>query len=220
MFYRFLVQRFTLMTFVGLVFLPGCRGWESSQPPVHLNWNMDTQEKLKPYRHSDFFSDGRAMQTPPEGSVPRTLKGNAQQDSVFLGNDSIFIKGQSSAGAFVNSYPKQVQVNEATMLRGQERYNIYCAPCHSKAGDGKGTVARRLKVKPPSFVDPARKLWKKPVGHFYDAITNGVNAPNMPSYADQIPVEDRWAIVLYLRALMKSQKSDVSFTAPSALQGG
>lgn len=194
--------------------LTGCRGWTSDQPPVHLNPNMDTQEKYKPYRASDFFADGRAMRDPPAGTVARTVSGAEARDQDFLRQDDTFYQGTQN-GATLAGLPSRLQVSGEMLQRGQQRYDIYCAPCHARHGNGLGTVAGRLAIKPPNFHDD--NLRGKSVSHFYRIITHGKPLPedradptiklNMPSYAAQISVEDRWAIALYVRALQQSQYS-------------
>ena len=174
------------------LFATGCRGWTSESPPVHLNPNMDTQEKLKAYRASDFFEDGRAMRPIPEGTVAR---GHLNEDAHLHQG---LVGGQPAT-----ALPAGVTADEATLRRGQERYDIYCAPCHDRAGDGQGTVASRLGVKPPTFHEPRVK--DMPLGKLYQAITLGVNPPNMPSYAVQIDPADRWAIAAYVRVLQKAR---------------
>jgi mono/diheme cytochrome c family protein len=178
----------------------GCRGWTSESPPVHLNPNMDTQEKLKPYRDSDFFADGRAMRPIPEGTVARGSR--HVRDGFADHQDDHFTLG-TVGGAPATALPSSLAVDERTIQRGHERYDIYCAPCHDRTGTGQGTVAARLAIKPPSFHDDRIKTM--PIGKIYQAITLGVNPPNMPSYATQIPVDDRWAIAVYLRALQKAK---------------
>lgn len=203
-----------------LAAVSGCRGWTSEQPPVHLNPNMDTQDKYKPYRNSDFFADGRAMRTPPEGTVARTIAGNEARDADYLRTDESFYFGTSGGelaqgGQLLQGIPATLEVNAALLARGQERYNVYCAPCHAQHGNGKGTVASRLRIKPPNFHE---QTWQnQSVSHFFRVITHGKPLPedrsdpsialNMPSYAAQISVKDRWAIALYVRALQQSQYS-------------
>ena len=104
-----------------LVLFSGCRGWESQEPPVHLNQNMDTQPKLKPYRNNDFFADGRAMRTPPEGTIAQGK----------LKADDHFYRGKAN-GELVDAFPATLPLTEGLVNRGQERYNIYCTPCHGK----------------------------------------------------------------------------------------
>lgn len=191
-----------------LTLVGGCRGWTSADPPVHLNPNMDSQPKLKPYRHSEFFSDGRAMQTPPEGTVPRTVAGNGERDADFQHLDDHMYTGVVD-GQVVNTPPPGLVIDEKLLQRGRERYDIFCAPCHARHGDGTGLVSARLNIKPPTLHDDIR--YKKPLGHFYRVITHGKPLPeegstvsNMWSYAAQIPVKDRWAIALYIRALQRT----------------
>lgn len=197
---------------VGLPALAGCRGWASEAPPVHLNPNMDTQHKYRPYRASAFFEDGRAMRMPIEGTVPRTLSGTEPRDADYVGADEHMYTGKTG-GKDALGFPAGFVVDETTLKRGKERYDIYCAPCHAKDGSGKGTVATRLPVPPPSFHQ--ERIHNLPLGNIFQTITHGKNPPNMPSYAHQIEVKDRWAIISYLRALMRTQKADLGLL-PSA----
>jgi len=174
----------------------GCRGWQSDSPPVHLNWNMDTQEKGKAYRKSDFFPDGRMMRTPPAGTVAQGYLHDDDHRSLGL------IDGKAAT-----SLP-DIGDAQVAVKRGQERFNIYCAPCHGGAGDGNGTINSRLMVKAPSFHDA--RLKEMPVGQIYQAILNGVNGGNMPPYRHQIQEDDRWNVTLYVRALQKSKDPSVT----------
>ncbi len=172
----------------------GCRGGESEKPPVHLNPNMDTQEKGKAYRRdtSGLFGDGRTMRPPVEGTV---AVGQLTEDDTLH-------EGVDGDGGISSKFPASVAFSDdAVKSHGKQRYDIYCAVCHGVAGDGKGPVALRggLMVAPPSLQDA--RLKSMCVGKIYSAIKHGVNNGNMPSYAAQIPVEDRWAIIAYVRAL-------------------
>lgn len=173
---------------MALLALSACRGQPSEQPPVHLNPNMDTQEKYKPQSLSRFFEDKRTMRMPVEGSVAR---GNLKEDNAYF-------RGKEG-DAFINYIP--TEVNAQFMARGQERYNIYCSPCHDQTGAGKGIVATRGLVPPPSYHDD--RIRNMPEGELYNVITNGVRT--MPAYRHQIPEADRWAIVGYIRALQRAQ---------------
>jgi mono/diheme cytochrome c family protein len=190
--------------------LMGCRGQESELPPVHLNHNMDTQEKGKAYRAdtTGLFTDGRVMRPPVEGTL-------AQGQLV---TDVHFDDGLDENGDPVKKFPESVKVNgeltDAFRARGEQRYNIYCQPCHGLQLDGKGTVAAngadgkpRLQVAPPSLHDA--RLKTMPIGQMYKAIKYGVNEGNMGSYAAQIPVQDRWAIIAYVRQQQKAKDSTV-----------
>lgn len=174
-----------------LLFLVGCRGSESDLPPVHINPNMDFQEKFEPQEANPLFEDGRAMRPPVPGTVARG----------FLRANTPFYTGLDSAGTPVTTLP--VALTLPLVNRGRERYNIYCSPCHGRAGDGQGIVIARGFVPAPSYFD--QRLLDAPDGHYFDVITNGYNT--MPGYAQQVPVQDRWAIVAYIRALQFSQNA-------------
>lgn len=170
--------------------LGGCtRNRPSDKPPIHLNPNMDDQERYETQGSSEFFADGSAMRTPVEGTVPRG----------WMRNNIEFITAHDPSGELVKTNP--LPVNMKLLLRGQKRYNIYCAPCHSELGDGRGILVKRGYIPPPPFDDP--RLLDLPDGHFFEVMTNGIR--NMPSYKSQIPAEDRWAIVAYLRVLQRTK---------------
>ncbi len=175
-----------------LLLVSGCgRNRPSDRTPIHPNPNMDNQEKYRPQSSSEFFDDGAAMRVPVAGTVPRG----------YLRNDNVFYHGLDADSQFVKVAP--VEITAPLLARGQERYDIYCTPCHSRVGDGKGIVVNRGYPPPPTFHDP--RLRELPDGQIFDVITNGIR--NMPSYRHQITPEDRWAIVVYLRALQKSQNA-------------
>ena len=184
-----------LLSFVVLSTLLACRGGESDKPPVHIIPNMDTQEKGRAYRRdtSGLFADGRVMRAPVEGTV---AIGHLDED------DTLFEGFGADGKTPTQKFPASVAFDDdAVKAHGKLRYDIYCMPCHGVLGDGKGAVALKggLMVAPPSFHDP--RLKGLLVGKIYSAIKNGVNNGNMPSYAAQIPVEDRWAIIAYVRQL-------------------
>ncbi len=174
---------------VGLL-LAGCRGTISNQPPVHINPNMDMQPRFEAQEANAFFEDGRAMRPPVPGTVARG----------FLREDTRFYEGREADGSYVATNP--VPVTREVMLRGRARFNVYCAPCHGLAGDGQGPVATGGYgiIQVSYHNDRLRSIED---GYLFDVITNGIRS--MPSYAAQIPVADRWAIIAYLRALQRSQ---------------
>ncbi|MFT3839469.1 MAG: c-type cytochrome [Myxococcaceae bacterium] len=217
-----------------VVTVAGCRGGESDQPPVHLIRNMFTQEKGKPYRQdtTGMWADGRVMRTPVDGTV---AVGELREDQLYYegvamptdadgGTISVLPDGGVPALEPSKLFPAQLKVDgkvpDSMRERGQNRYNIYCAPCHGVDGDGKGTVAvrpdgttsRGLLVPPPAM--NSERVKTLVAGKIYAAIANGVNNDNMPSYAAQIPVADRWAIVSYVRKL--SGVGDEGGEAPKA----
>lgn len=170
---------------------------KSEKPPFHVVPDMDFQKKYKAQRSNTFFADGRAMRLPVDGTIP--VGG--------LRTDTHFYEGKVE-GTWALTLPEQVEVNEETMARGAERFGIYCTPCHGLSGDGDGMVHRRAFalqegtwVKPTNVSEEA--VQKKPAGELFDVISNGIR--NMPPYAKQIEPADRWAIVLYMRALQRSQ---------------
>jgi mono/diheme cytochrome c family protein len=153
--------------------------------------DMQVQPKQNPLSRSDFFADQRSERPPVEGAVARGQ----------LHEDSYFYTGRigSDAGNYM-PFP----VTKEVLERGRERYNIYCAPCHSRTGDGNGFIpSRGFPRKPPSY--HIERLQKAPVGYFYDVMTNGFGI--MPDYASQISALDRWKIVAYIRALQLSQNA-------------
>ena len=149
---------------------------------------MHDQPKYIPLRESTFFGDARSARPLVAGTVAR---GQLHEDALLYTGKS----GGKDADVFPFS------VDATVMARGQERFNIYCSPCHGRTGQGDGMVVRRGYRHPPTFHQD--RLRDAPVGHFFDVITNGFGA--MPDYAAQIRVEDRWAIIAYVRALQLSE---------------
>jgi mono/diheme cytochrome c family protein len=179
-----------ILGLVVLVILVGCRN------------DMHDQPRFKPLAESDFYPDLRSSRTPVDGTVARGQ----------LNEDTYFYTGK--VGANPGDYmPAEVPVNEETLLRGRERFNIYCAPCHSRVGDGNGMIPQRGYRHPPSYHQD--RLRKAPLGYFFDVMTNGFGA--MPDYASQIPPRDRWCIVAYIRALQLSQNASVSEAAGNGI---
>ena len=153
--------------------------------------DMHVQPKQNPLSRSDFFTDQRSERPPVEGTVGR---GQLRDDTYFYTG-----KIGNNPGDYM-----PLKVTKEVLKRGRERYNIFCAPCHSRVGDGNGFIpSRGFARKPPSYHIP--RLQKAPLGYFYDVITNGFGI--MPDYASQIPPQDRWNIVAYVRALQLSQNA-------------
>jgi mono/diheme cytochrome c family protein len=125
-----------------------------------------------------------------------------------LNDDDHFYRGKTEKGAFARTFPAQVKIDEVTMARGKERFGIYCTPCHAENGQGGGMVhVRAASLNEGSWVPPSnlteQRLVYEPVGQLFNTITNGIR--NMPAYGRTIKPADRWAIILYLRALQRSQ---------------
>lgn len=179
----------------------GCRGYSSPNPPIHLNPNMDTQEKGKAYRQSDFFDDGQYMRMPIEGTIARGQ----------LKDDEHFYFG-TVAGMPAQSFPSGLVMDEAFIKRGQQLFNRVCAACHGGMGDGDGLVGRRLLVKPKSL--HGEIMYGHPPGYYFGVITNGRGT--MQSLKHMLDEKKRWQIVAYIHALQMSQDMDGAWIERSA----
>lgn len=156
--------------------------------------DMHNQPKYKPFAATDFFGDGRSERPAIEDTVARGQ----------LHLDDARYTGKLN-GKDIDFFP--IQITQADLQRGRERFNIYCSPCHGRLGNGHGMVVARGLRQPPDYTDP--RLVNAPVGHFFDVMTNGYGA--MYSYASRVAVDDRWRIAAYIRVLQTSQN------APAAL---
>jgi mono/diheme cytochrome c family protein len=156
--------------------------------------DMQDQPKYRPQRPSDFFADGRSERQPLEGTIARGA----------LDEDTAFYDGKDAAGKDVEVFP--IAVDKTVILRGQQRYDVYCSPCHGRIGNGLGMIVRRGFKQPPSY--HIERLRTAPPGHFYDVISNGYGA--MLNYASQVQPRDRWAIVAYIRALQYSENANIN----------
>jgi mono/diheme cytochrome c family protein len=166
--------------------------------------NMYRQPRYDPGDPSPLFGDGKAARPPPPGSIAMAMGDLAATSSGRHGQQEIAAREDASAAR------ASPPVTARLLARGQERYGIYCLPCHSPAGDGDGPVARRGFPNPPSFHE--QRLREAPDRHFFDVITHGHGV--MYSYADRVTPEDRWAIVAYIRALQLSQHALVAQLPP------
>jgi len=192
-----------LAALLGGIVLSGCRGTTSSEPPVHLNLNMDFQKKFEAQEVNRFFADGRAMRPPVPGTVARGM----------LREDTRFYQGRDDAGNYVTDLP--VALTRDLLLRGRERYNIYCAVCHGRGGDGQGIIMTGNYGFTPAPTYHDDRLRNVEDGYLYDVIANGIR--NMPAYGQQISVADRWAITAYIRALQRTQNAAEGDLPPSIL---
>jgi mono/diheme cytochrome c family protein len=173
------------------VLLAGCRGRQSEAPPIHPHLAMDYQEKFQAQTYNPLFEDKASMRTPPSGTVAR---------GQLRANSALF-EGRTENGEYVERIP--VAVTRPVLERGQKQYNVYCAPCHGESGNGNGIIMQGDYGYTPASSYHVDRLRQVADGYLYDVIANGVR--NMPAYAQQIPVRDRWAIVAYIRALQRSQ---------------
>ena len=149
--------------------------------------DMHDQPKYIPLRESAFFGDARSARAPVPGTVARGQ----------LRDDALLHTGKRN-GADTDVFP--FPVTDRVMQRGQDRFNVFCAPCHGRTGEGDGMIVQRGYRRPPTYHQD--RLRAAPVGHLFDVMTNGFGA--MPDYAVQIDVEDRWAVAAYIRALQLS----------------
>jgi mono/diheme cytochrome c family protein len=202
-----------VLSLLPLAYIGVLRVTPSKEPRVSIVPDMDSQQKFKAQSYNPMFADGRGMRYYPVGTVAR---GEERQDGhLYQG----IVNGQ-----WATSFP--MPVSEALMARGQRQYNIYCTPCHGYSGYGDGMVAKRAEelalvptpgmswVPPKSLQDP--DTLARPAGHIFNTISRGIRS--MPSYSGQISVEDRWAIVFYVRALQRSQHSSLKEVPADQLQ--
>jgi hypothetical protein len=169
---------------------------------VACRQDMHDQPKYIPLRPSEFFTDGRSARPLPEGTVARG----------HLNDDVLFYTGKGADGKPADTFP--FPVTKDVILRGQQRFNVYCTPCHDRTGSGNGIIVRRGYRRPPTY--HSDRLRQVPNGYLFDVITNGFGA--MQDYAAQIQPRDRWAIVSYVRALQLSQQASIE-DVPAEIRG-
>lgn len=217
------VKTLTLALVIGslipLTLIARARVSTSSSPRIHIVHDMDHQEKFRPQEENELFADGRAMRLPVPGSIARGEL--MADDHMYRGT----VPGTDNQ-TWASSLPVGLVVDAEFLARGQERYAIFCSPCHGLAGHGDGPVHRRAvqltnQGKPGMAWQAPKNLHAKnaqtdkrdldfdsadsakPEGYVFHVISNGFN--NMAGYKAEIPVEDRWAIVAYIAALQRSQ---------------
>jgi mono/diheme cytochrome c family protein len=183
------------------VVLAGCAGQTSRMPPIEVWPDMDRQGKYKPQTESQYFSDKRSSRMPVAGTVARGL----------LKEDDVFTTG-INAGNYVGRNP--LKIDAETLKWGQARFNTYCSPCHDRTGQGQGTVAQRATWLPTNLhEDRVRGMAD---GEIFNVISHGRRS--MPPYRFQITERDRWAIVMYVRALQRTTGAGID-DVPQELRG-
>jgi mono/diheme cytochrome c family protein len=196
---------FSAFVVVLTVSILGFRGSTFTHPPMDVfpEWafpSMRQQPKFKPQSASVFFADGRADRAPPPNVVPASLP--------LRDDDSLYL-GKNVDGSWVRGFPGAITVDAKLLARGRERYAIYCSPCHGLVGDGNGVTRRYGMGATASYHDD--RLRQMAEGEIFNTITNGKQpANNMPSYADKLTPEDRWAVIAYVRALQRAQTGTVA----------
>ena len=201
---------------VAVIAIAGKRGSFSRRTPIEVFPDMDRQLKLRPQQPNGFFANGLSSQLPVEGTVARGKAIQTVNGPVLPFEDVPVNSGRITGTTnFVETNPLQVT---ATLLhRGQERYTVFCAPCHGAQGDGNG-VTKKLGMAVIGNLHDKRMV-EMADGEIFNVVTHG-KLPTllMPSYASQIPVEDRWAIIAYVRALQLSRLGAVD-DLPAELRG-
>ena len=196
----------TLVSFVPLALVAVERSTRVNRPRLQIIPDMDQQPKFRAQSANALFADGRAMRPPVPGTVPA---GGARADDRYY-------RGIDGAG-WQEGFP--VPLTPELVGRGRERFDIYCAPCHGLSGMGDGIVHQRaLRLQEGTWTPPTNLhdavVVERADGHIFNTITNGIR--NMPAYGPQITERDRWAIVAYVRALQRSQRTGLEDVPPEA----
>jgi mono/diheme cytochrome c family protein len=190
-----------LVCLIGVLTAFGCRGQKSTEPPIHLVPNMDVQEKYKAFGENPVFHDKRNMRPIPEGTIARG----------HLDADKAYFTGMVDSQFVSNQLPLTMELLE----RGRERYDIYCSVCHGLTGSGKGIIIQKGFTPAPSYHD--ERIINMSDGEIFNVITNGIRT--MQPVKTQVPVEDRWAVTAYIRALQRSQNGTIN-DVPEDKQAG
>ncbi len=189
-----------LLLAVIVLSLAGFRGGLSRRPPIEIFPDMDRQPKLRPQTANGFFDDGLSSRLPVTGTVPQTAPVKVGDREVYPYADDPFNTGRETGTTnFIATLP--VPVTAGLLARGQERYQVHCAPCHGAGGDGKGIVSKYQMVGMANFHD--KRLVLMADGEIFNTITYGKNL--MSPYGPNVDVADRWAIIAYLHALQRSR---------------
>ena len=207
--YFYLLFIVTCLTVIGVA---GFRGSKSRQPPLEIFPDMVRQNKVRPQTPSDFFPDGRSSRAYPEGTIAQSKPYEIAGQMVLINGKPVFPYEDASINTgkvpgttnFIETIP--VPVTRQLVDRGQERFQIYCAPCHGPAGDGKGIIGKYGMAVAGDF--HSERLLKMTDGEVFSTLTLG-KAPNMPAYGAIVPVEDRWAIISYIHVLQRSQLATI-----------
>jgi mono/diheme cytochrome c family protein len=184
------ITRLSILLLISIVMM-SCRGQKSENPPIHPQQNMMNQERFNAQQVNPFFEDGRSMREPVSGTISR---GNLRHDTVLF-------EGKDQDDNYVDAIP--MEITRDFLYRGKEQYEIFCQACHGGTGDGRGIIMTGGYGYVPAPTFHREASYDMPEGELYSSIANGIRS--MPAYNTQIRVEDRWAIVAYVRALQKSQ---------------
>jgi mono/diheme cytochrome c family protein len=178
----------------------GLQGKMSRKPPMELFPDMDRQAKLRPMEPNRFFANGVSSQLPPAGTVARSQPIETASGTVYRFEDSPVNTGRETGTTnFVETNP--LAVNTALLQRGRERFDIYCAPCHGRLGDGNG-ITKKIGVMPAVANLHDKRIVEMADGEIFNTVTYGKGL--MGAAGPLLPTEDRWAVIAYLRALQLS----------------
>jgi hypothetical protein len=203
---------------VGLLAVAGFRGQKSEKPPIEIFPDMDHQPKVKAQAPSEFFADGRGNRQPVPGTVPLGYEAPVSKEDPFPDEGKYRMVRYSSGTDYLNTgrFGDQwgtgipMPVTAELMQRGQDRYTIFCGVCHGASGGGNGVAGQYGLVAIASFHQD--RLRDMADGEIYNTITHGKNT--MLGYGSKIPVDDRWAIVAYVRALQAAQTATINDVPP------
>ena len=183
-----------------VVGIAGFRGGLSRKPPIEIFPDMDRQLKLRPQEPNHFFANGVSSQLPPAGTIARSEPIQTVSGPVYSFEDSPVNTGRVTGTTnFVETNP--LPVNGALLQRGRERFDIYCAPCHGRLGDGNG-ITKKIGVMPAVANLHDKRIVEMTDGEIFNTITHGKGM--MGAYGPLVPAQDRWAVIAYLRALQLS----------------
>jgi len=197
--YLYIITAFWIVLLLSVL---GTRGRTFTKPPMDVfpEWlfpGMKYQPKLTQQTQSRFFADGRSDRAAPPNTVPASY-GPAGQPARL---DDFLYLGKAPDGTFARGFPPTLKVDMKLLLRGRDRFTIYCSPCHGAVGDGNGITKKYGMGATPSYHDD--RLRKMAEGEIFNTITNGKGQMN--PYADKLLPADRWAVIAYVRALQRSQ---------------
>jgi mono/diheme cytochrome c family protein len=194
-----------------VVGIAGFRGHLSRKPPIEIFPDMNRQLKLRPQQPNGFFANVISSQLPSAGTIARSAPIQTISGPIYPYEDAPVNNGRIAGTTnFVQTNP--LSVTARLLQRGQERFDIYCAPCHGRLGDGAG-ITKKLGLMPAVANLQDKRIVEMTDGEIFNTITHGKNL--MGAYGPIVPVEDRWAIIAYLRALQLSQLGSVDDLPPT-----
>lgn len=196
-----------VLTILAVISIAGFRGGTSRKPPIEVFPDMDRQPKVRPQTDYRFFADTRSSRLPVAGTIARGKPMNVGGKEIFSFEDSPVNTGREVGTTnYIEINP--LPITEQLMARGQERFNIYCSPCHGAQGDGKGITTKfGMAIIADLHDAQSRRIPQQPDGQIFETISQGKG--QMGAYAGVLPVQDRWAIIAYVRALQRSHLANI-----------